>query len=171
MKKRMIMLLFLLSGTYHVCTSQSDEYLAKALFLLDIAKNTAFPEDPVNEYTITVIGDSPVYNELEHHTAHMHILGLPVKLVQVEDLFQLKTSQMVYLSSEKSHLLHDLLKETSGKPVVIIGEQPGLYKAGAAFSFVQLNDNKWQVDVNEVPLEDRNIKLSKNLDEIFHKSK
>lgn len=160
-------MIFLLSAS-HICNSQTDEHLAKALYLLDITKNTAFAENPGDAYTITVIGSSPVFNMLQRHTAHMHILGLPVKLKQIDDLTLLKSSQMVYLSENKSDILKALLKQTSGQPVVIVAEEAGLHKAGAAFSFVLSDNNKWQVDVNEASLAERRIQLSKNLNEIIH---
>lgn len=165
--KKGIILIFLLSAS-HICSSQADEHLVKALYLLDITKNTAFVERPTEAYTITVIGSSPVFNVLQHHTANIHILGLPVKLVQIDDVARLEPSQMVYLSEEKSKLLGALLQQTAHEPVVIVGERPGLYKAGAAFSFVMSDNKKWQVDVNKVSLADRGIGLSKNLNEIFH---
>ena len=60
-------------------------------------------------------------------------------------------------------MLDDILKATEGKPVLIITEREGLYKKGAGFSFVLLDNNTLRFDINNTDLEKRQIRVAKNL--------
>jgi hypothetical protein len=69
----------------------------------------------------------------------------------------------VFLADGKSSTLSDLQKATEGKPIMVVAEREGLYKKGASFSFVLMDNNTLRYDVNNAELEKRNIKVSKNL--------
>jgi hypothetical protein len=169
MKNKMIVAASFLIITFHGCQAQYNQALARALFLLDVAEHTLLPEEPANStYTITVIGSSATYQELREHVNNRRIHGLPIKLVQITGINELIPSQIIYLCTDKSQDLKTLLTKTAGLPVMIIGEQAGLYKAGAEFSFT-MNDNKLKLDVNEQAIKNRNIRLSRSLTEILHK--
>lgn len=70
---------------------------------------------------------------------------------------------MLYLADGKSCSLDEIIKGTQGKPVMIIAEREGLYKKGAGFSFVVIDNNTLRFDVSNTDLEKRSIKVSKSL--------
>jgi hypothetical protein len=70
---------------------------------------------------------------------------------------------IIFLADGKSGALDDLLKATDGKPVLIIAEREGLFKKGAGFSFVIMENSTLRYDINNTELEKRQIKVSKNL--------
>ena len=67
------------------------------------------------------------------------------------------------MAGGKSSELAELLKKLEGKPVMIIAEREGLFKKGANFSFVVLDNNMLRFDINKKELESHQIKISKNL--------
>jgi hypothetical protein len=142
--------------------AQTTNYQVHSLFVLNIARYSTWPAHG-QDFTITVFGKSKIYDELVRQVSGKTVNGAVVKVVQAEDLLEVGTPQIIYLAEGKSAQLNDILKATEGKPIMIIAEREGLYKKGAGFSFVILENNTLRYDINNVELEKRQIKVSKNL--------
>jgi hypothetical protein len=134
---------------------------------MNIAKYSVWPGTP-NEFHITVLGKSKVYDELLKMSGSKMIGSVPMKVNQVDDVSQLGQQQIIYLSDGKSSALDDVLKNIQGKPIMIITEREGLYKKGAGFSFVLMDNNTLRFDINNAELEKRQIKVSKSLTALAH---
>jgi hypothetical protein len=159
MKKIAIALVFILgSGSLF---AQTTNYTAYSLFVVSFAKYASWPAGGT-DFKIAVLGKSKVYDEMVKLTANKNINGLVYKVVQVEEISEIGDAHIVYLPDNKTSQLDELLKATAGKPLMVVSEREGLYKKGAAFSFLVL-DNKLRFDVNSGELEKRNIKVSGNL--------
>jgi hypothetical protein len=142
--------------------AQTTNYQVHSLFVLNIARYSTWPAHG-QDFTITVFGKSKIYDELMRQVSGKTVNGAVVKVVQAEDLLEVGTPQIIYLAEGKSSQLSDILKATEGKAIMVIAEREGLYKKGAAFSFVILENNTLRYDINNVELEKRQIKVSKNL--------
>lgn len=159
MNIRVLAAILLLSvGSVH---AQTTNHTAYALFVVSFAKYASWPSED-SEFKIAVLGSSKVYEEMVKITANKTINGKPYKIIQVENISELQGAHIVYLPDNRSSLLDDLAKSTEGKPVMIVTEREGLYKKGAGFSFLVL-DNKLRFDVNNGELEKRHIRMSSNL--------
>ena len=90
------------------------------------------------------------------------INGLPVKVVQVDELLASSEPHILYVSDGKSSSIDALMKQTEGKPVLIIAEREGLFKKGATMSFIAI-DSKLRLDINGKELQNRQIKISTQL--------
>jgi hypothetical protein len=143
--------------------AQTTNYQVYSLFVVYIAKYTEWPSINGSEFNITVIGKSKVYDELVKQTSNKIVSGLPLKVSQSDDLSNLGKTQIIYLSDGKSGLLDDILKFTQGKSIIVVTEREGLYKKGATFSFVLMENNTLRFDMNNSDLEKRQIKVAKNL--------
>jgi hypothetical protein len=160
--KKIYLTLFLCLGVFHFTQAQTTNYQVHALFLLNIAKYSTWPAT-ASEFHIVVFGKSKIYDELIKHTAGKNINGLPIRITQTENINEITNAQLIFLADGKSNNLTDLVKTTEGKPTMIIAEREGLFKKGAGFSFVLLENNTLRYDINNAELEKRNIKVSKNL--------
>jgi len=141
--------------------SQTTNYQVYALFVVNIAKYSSFP-NVSNDLQVTVYGKTKVYDELMKQ-AGKAVNGHTLKVTQAEDITQLGQAQIVYLADGKSAALDEILKATEGKPVMIICEREGLHKKGAGFSFIVTESSTLRFDINNTELEKRQIKISKNL--------
>jgi hypothetical protein len=142
--------------------AQTTNYQVHSLFVVNIAKYSTWPA-PAGEFNIVVFGKSKIYDELVKQTAGKNINGASIKVIQTDNMGDLAHAQIVFLADGKSNALDDMVKATSGKPVMIIAEREGLYKKGAGFSFVIMDNNTMRYDINHTDLEKRQIKISKNL--------
>jgi len=141
--------------------AQTTNYQVYALFVVNIAKYSAWPTAG-GELQIAVLGKSKVFDELMKQNGK-NINGNIIKVIQTEDLASIGQPHIIFLADGKSASLDDLVKATTGKPVMIIAEREGLYKKGAGFSFVVLDNSTLRFDINNTELEKRQIKVSKNL--------
>ncbi len=166
MKKVSLLLCFTL--TSFMMAAQTTNYPVYALYVINIAKYSAWPSSG-NELNIAVLGKTKVYDELIKHngkTVNGHVL----KVTAIENTQDIGSSHILYLADGKSGALDDALATTSGKPVMIICEREGLFKKGAGFSFIVMDNNTLRFDINATELDKRNIKVSKSLSTLANSS-
>jgi hypothetical protein len=143
--------------------AQTTNYQVYSVFVVSIAKYSSWPESSdAKDFKIAVLGKSKVYEELIKTTTSKDINGKKVIITQTEDA-PTDLPHIIYVSDGKSGQLAELLKKLEGKPVMIIAEREGLFKKGANFSFVVLDNNMLRFDINKKELEAHQIKISKNL--------
>ena len=141
--------------------AQTTNYQVYALFVVNIAKYSAWPNQN-GDLNIAVFGKSKAYDELMKHNGK-NVNGHVVKITQVDDVALLGQPHIVYLADGKSNALDDIIKATQGKAVMVITEREGLFKKGAGFSFVIMENSTLRFDINNTELEKRQIKVSKSL--------
>ena len=142
--------------------AQTTNYQVHSLFVVNIAKYSTWPTAS-QEFQITVFGKSKIFDELVKQTAGKHINGLPIKVTQTDNITEVGAPRIIYLADGKSSSLDDIMKVTEGKSILLIAEREGLFKKGAGFSFVILDNNTLRYDINGGEIEKRQIKVSKNL--------
>jgi hypothetical protein len=141
--------------------AQTTNYQVYSLFVMNIAKYSSWP-NLSGDFNISVFGKSKAYDELMKQNNKI-VNGHTIKVTQVEDIAQLANAQIIYLPDGRSSALDDIVKATLGKSVMIITEREGLFKKGAGFSFIVMENSTLRYDINSTDLEKRQIKISKNL--------
>jgi hypothetical protein len=141
---------------------QTTNYQVHSLFVVNIAKYSTWPTH-TGDFKITVFGKSKIFDELTKQSAGKNINGMPLIISQTDNLTEVGTPQIIFVADGKSSALDDILKATVGKSIMVIAEREGLFKKGAGFSFVILDNNTLRYDINNSELEKRQIKVSKNL--------
>jgi hypothetical protein len=159
-----IMFLFLLTvflGKASTAEAQTTNYQVYALFVVNIAKYSEFPQLQ-GELEIASYGRSKAYEELVKQNGKT-VNGHTLKITQTDDIQSLQKASVIYLADNKSSSLDEIMRATEGKPVMIICEREGLFRRGAGLSFVVTDNNTLRFDVNNGELEKRQIKISKSL--------
>ena len=141
--------------------AQTTNYQVYSLYVVNIAKYSSWPA-VAGEFNITVFGKSKAYDELAKQNGKI-VNGHAVKVKQAESINDIGDSQIIYLADSKSGALDDLVKMTDGKSIMIISEREGLFKKGAGFSFILMENGTLRCDINNTDLEKRQIRVSKNL--------
>ncbi len=148
--------------------AQTTNYQVYSLYVFNIAKYSSWPSVP-GEFNITVFGKSKVYDELAKQNGKI-VNGHAVKVKLAESINDIGDPQIIYIADGKSGALDDLVKATEGKSIMIIGEREGLYKRGAGFSFILMENGTLRCDINNTDLEKRQIRISKNLTALTNSS-
>lgn len=162
MKNLKIFLVVVFALVYNVVSAQTMNSQVYSLFVINIAKYSSWPPQEGEEFTITVFGKTKVYDELVKQNGKI-INGQTIRVTSAETLADIKSPSVLYLSDGKSSMFEDIQKHTNGKSVMIIAEREGMYKKGAGFSFVILDNGTLRYDMNITELEKRLIRVSKNL--------
>jgi hypothetical protein len=144
-----------------VSYAQTTNYQVYSLFVINIAKYSSWPAQS-DDFTITVFGKSKVYDELMKQNGK-NINGHIIRVSQVDEITQIGQPNILYISDNKSSALDDVQKMTQGKAILSIAEREGLFKKGAGFSFVVLDNGTLRYDINASELEKRQIKVAKTL--------
>lgn len=150
-----------MAGLLPPVKAQTTNYQVYALFVVNMAKYSSWPNHTGGEMHITVLGKTKVYDELMKQSGK-NANGI-IRIDQVDDVGAIANPNIVYLADGKSSALDDLLKVIQGKPVMVITEREGLYKRGAGFSFIIMDNSTLRFDINNSDLEKRQIKVSRNL--------
>jgi RNA-binding protein YhbY len=149
-------------------SAQTTNYQVYSLFVVNIARYSSWP-NASTDMEITIIGKSKVYEELLKQNGK-NVNGRIIKVKQVENITDIGQPNILYVADGKSGAIDKILETIEGKPVLVIGEREGLFKKGAGFSFVILDNNTLRYDINNTDLEKRQIKLSKNLSSLANVS-
>jgi hypothetical protein len=160
--KKTYLLALMLFGNFYVTNAQTTNYQVHSLFIINIAKYSTWPSSS-GEFHMVVFGKSKIYDELVKQVSGKNINGLTIKVTQTDNITEIGNPQIIFLADGKSSNLSELLKVTDGKSTMVIAEREGLFKKGAGFSFVLMDNNTLRYDINNGELEKRNIKVSKNL--------
>jgi hypothetical protein len=169
MRSKLFLLVIYICALSFTTQAQTTNYQAYSVFVYGMTKYMSWPSTNKTEFVIVVFGKSKVYDEMMKGLSGKTVNGLPIKIVQAEDLSGIGDPQIVYISDGKSGQLDEIKRLTSGKPVLIIGEREGLHKKGAGMSFIAI-DNKLRIDINNVELSGRNIKTSTQMQALAHES-
>lgn len=159
--KKIIVVAFFGAG-FSSAHAQTTNYQAYSVFIVSIAKYSNWPTHE-GDFKIVVVGKSKVYDELLRVSTQKDVNGMKMVVSQVDDASQVGEANIVYVSDGKSSSLDDVLKTTQGKSVMVITEREGLFKKGAGFSFIILDNSALRFDINNTELEKRQIKVSKSL--------
>jgi hypothetical protein len=161
MRSSRLYIFFFVCGLTTTAWSQTTNYQVYALFVVNIAKYSSWP-NLGGDLQVTVYGKSKVYDELLKQNGK-NLNGHTLRVTQSNEITDIGESQIIYLADGKSSALDDLIKATQGKAVMIICEREGLYKKGAGFSFIITDNSTLRYDINNTELEKRLIKVSKSL--------
>lgn len=164
--KKIIIISFLLSCGSIVTNAQTTNYKVYSLFILNIARFSSWPESQAKEFKIAVLGKSKIYEELIKSAEGKSINEAKIIVTQIESANEAMDAHIIFVADGKSSALSDLKQATEEKPIMIITEREGLFKKGAAMSFVILDNSSLRFDLNSKELEKRKIKISKNLKDV-----
>jgi hypothetical protein len=149
-------------------SAQTTNYQVYALYVVNIAKYSAWPEVK-GELNIAVLGKSKIFDELMKQNGKV-VNGNTLKISQIDDLAGLAEAHIVYISDNKSGTMEDVVRQTEGKSVMIVAEREGMFRKGAGFSFIVMENNTLKFDINVSELEKRQIRVSKSLSTLAHQS-
>ncbi len=118
-------------GVNQPASAQVDMAQAHSLFLYNFAKYSEFPSNTNGNFKITILGSSSVYSKLKKTVSNRKIHGQTVHVKNVTSLKSLKNeisnTNILFISMSKSSLIHDIVKLTKGKSILIITEKSGLH--------------------------------------------
>lgn len=160
-KSVLIMLLIFISVQSF---SQSNVYVLKAVYLEKFSRFVTWPEeslinDPDKPFVISVIGRTPLTNNLEQIYSIQKINNKKVTIKRISNLYEIENSHILVIAESEKKNLQNILSLTKNLPVLTISEAPGFAKKGVLINFFEEN-KKLRFEINETAVLQSPLQMS-----------
>ncbi len=158
--KKLILLTLLLFATL---ASQAQMAKFQALYLLQFAKNTSWPqEDDGKPFIITIVSDNALASELKSIAGNKKVGNRQVNVIEAPTPSGLAKSDIIFLGESKNNQMTSLVNAQAGNKVLIVGASKGLCSNGAGITFVP-NGGKLNFEINEANIGRNGLKVAPRL--------
>jgi len=125
-----------------------NEYPLKAAFLYRFIDYIEW-SDNNNEpfFNIAVLGDSPILAPLNQIAGSKLAKNKRISVKQYDNLNTIGSPQILFISRSSGYTIEEILSKISGKPMLIVTEQPGYAEKGAHLNFFA-SESKLRFEVN-----------------------
>lgn len=133
----------------------------KATFIYNFTKYIAWPDKyKEGNFIIGILGPSNFYNDLTSLLSTKTVGSQKFEIKSYKNPSEFtSTCHIVFIPTENSYMLPDLLKNMKGKNTLVITEKAGLAKQGAGINFV-IENNKQKFEMNKTNIEKYSLKVS-----------
>lgn len=147
------------------CKAQEVNYKSYSIYVYNFIKYIEWPPSTRagGNFSIGIVGDSPVYNELLQLAASKKANGQTIIIKKFATIEEADYCEILYISAAKSSALKKALEKTMSVPTLVVAEREGLAKKGAGINFVTLDDDVLKFEVNKKVIEDHSLKIPKIL--------
>jgi hypothetical protein len=122
-----------------------------ALFVMSFAKNVEWPDSKDATCVITILGDDPIYEQLQPLAAAGQVEGRAVVVNKAARIETITKTDILYISPEKSNLLPTAESKFGSQPVLLVTQKPGLAKEGAGINIITV-DGKLSFEINVISM-------------------
>lgn len=136
----------------------------KAVFIYNFTKYIEWPKTyQEGEFTIGIIGESPLYSELTKMTQTKKVANQSLQVKKFSSAKEVSKCHILYLSKDKSAEISPLLKKLKNNSTLIVTEQAGLVDKGSGINFI-IKNNRQKFELNKGNVEKYKLKVSSSLE-------
>lgn len=162
-----IVLLICMSADYVRMPLQdpnSSNAKIKATFIYNFTKYIVWPEQyKQGNFVIGVLGTTSFYNDLTTLLSKKSVLDQKFEIKNYTSVEAVSgVCHILFITSENSYMLPDVIKKLKGKSTLIVTEKSGLAKQGSGINFV-VDNNKQRFELNKNNVEKYSLRVSSTL--------
>jgi hypothetical protein len=120
------------------------------------------PEGKSGDFTIAVLGDSPVTKELQAIANNKKIGNQSIIVRSIASMNEIGKTNILFLPSGKSSQLGNINGQIGSRCTLVIVDKAGTASNGACISFVEV-DGKMQFEINKPAITSRSIQINSEL--------
>lgn len=144
--------------------SQANVYVLKAVYLEKFSRFVTWPEEcqmnnPNDPFIISVIGRTPLANNLEQIYSVQKINNKKVIVKRINDLYEIENSHVLVIAESEKKNLQNILTLTKKLPVLTISESEDFGQKGVLINFYEEN-NKLRFEINETAVLQSPLQMS-----------
>lgn len=167
MKRHIIcILLFVLPAVFGFQTTANGDTNArlKSVFIYNFTRYIDWPtEYKTGSFVINMYGtNASMLSELNKMALTKTVGAQKIEIKNTTTLDGIGKCHILYVTPDVTTPISEILARVKGKATLIITEQPGYAKKGAAINFVVV-DNRQKFELNQVNAEKNNLKVSSSL--------
>lgn len=118
-----------------------------ALYVLNIGKMVGWPASAQGDFTITVLGDDPIFDQLKTLGAATKIGDQAIVVNKANSLDNIAKCNILFISPDKSNLLASAEGKLGTSNCLIITNKDGFAKEGACINLIMV-DGKLTFEIN-----------------------
>ena len=161
--KRIFLVVGFLIGFFGTSEAQKEKY--ESLFIYNFTKYIKWPESyNPNSFVIGVIGNSTIIDDLNEMAATKRktMSGSEIEIKKYNSIDEIGTCHILFISENAVDKLGQIDAKTSGKPILLVTDSPGMATQGAVINFIE-KDGKIKFELNESQANKRNLAVSSSL--------
>lgn len=159
MKKTSVLFLFVFASIF----SFGQNYKYHSLFIFSFTRYVQWPEGSnQGDFEITVLGDSPLINELTTMAQSKKVGDRNIKVNKIQSVSELKKCHILFVPAGKSALLAEIIAKINTQPILLVTEENGAGLKGSNINFI-MRDGKLAFELNQAALNKQNLKVSNEL--------
>ena len=145
-------------------SAEPSEAELKAEFVERFVRFVDWAEDdlPEDEFTVCVLGDSPITPYLERIVKKRKLRSRRAVVSEIETPEDVVDCQLVLIHGTDKKRLRTVLSRTEGHPILTIADAPGAASAGAIIHFYR-DDKHVRVEINPRAAKDSGLKVRAKL--------
>jgi hypothetical protein len=160
-KKAMLLLPFLLFSLLEAWAQNA--YAVHANIIYRFTKYVDWPDDKKSgDFVIGVIGDTPLYDELQNFTSKTSPAGQPIVVKKLTAAASSYNCHILFVCDEESDSVKRIAASTAGTPTLLVTESEGLSRKGACINFVLVDDHL-KLEINKTNIERRSLDIASEL--------
>jgi len=164
MRKKWIIVLFIILYFELPCFCQEAEYQIKAVFLEQFTRFIEWPDSSgesniTTPFVIKVLGKNPFGNILEQTYAKKKINNKTVEIQYISNPAEITDCHILFISSSLKSVLPEILCYTLNKPILTVGDTEGFAQQDVIINFY-LSDNKVKFEINQKAAQDSGLTIS-----------
>lgn len=160
MKKVLLIVLLSVAGFTLV---HGQNYKLHPLYIYSFSRYVQWPEEyNQNDFEIVVLGESPITEELNKMALAKKVGGRPIKVTKIKSVSEIKKCNMLFVPSNKSSQLPDVLAKIGSQSILVLTEEPGVGAKGSHVNFV-IKDGKLAFELNPTAINKQNLKVLSEL--------
>jgi YfiR/HmsC-like len=140
------------------------EYEVKAVFIYNLAKFIEWPDKSLGSsstLTVYILGDDPFGSDWDAITGKL-IKGKRIVVQPIDSPDDLGKAGILFISSSEKENLRDILKRTSGLPILTVGDTKSFAQRGVMINFY-IENNKIRFEINLEAANLAGLKISSNV--------
>jgi YfiR/HmsC-like len=142
---------------------QGRNYAIYANIIYRFTKYINWPEDKkTGDFTIGIIGDSPLYGELSNFTANKSVGSQRIVVKRISAPATYGNCQILFVCEDESGSLKKIAALTAGSPVLLLSESDGLAHKGSCINFIVI-DEHLKLEINKNNIGQRNLGIASEL--------
>jgi len=144
-------------------TWAQNTYAVHANIIYRFTKYINWPDDKkTGEFVIGVIGDTPLFDELQNFTSKRSPAGQPIVVKKFPPSATVYNCHILFVSDDVSTSIKRIAASTAGAPTLLVTESEGLSRKGACINFMVVDD-RLKLEINKTNIERRSLGIASEL--------
>jgi hypothetical protein len=140
-----------------------NAYAVHANIIYRFTKYINWPDDKkTGEFVIGVIGDTPLFDELQNFTSKRSPAGQPIVVKKFSASASAYNCHILFVGDDESENVKRIAGTTAGTPTLLVTEAEGLSRKGACINFILVDDHL-KLEINKTNIERRSLDIASEL--------